>query len=232
MVWPAVIAAGATIGSGALGAFSSAKGARQANKAARDAALMQIRFQRKSYRYRYTWQKEDLLRAGINPMLAYQTGAGQALSGASYQPQNEYSQAGGMIGDSVSSAVSNFKRSQEVKQVEAAIDNAKADTSLKKQQEKESLQKGNLATSQAIINHELAYKAVADTKRAQSEAASARSLATMNNIAMERSLIDQKFWNSKEGQALRNIDLIGRSLNPFVSSVQSGSNSAKNLRRK
>lgn len=45
-------------------------------------ANQQMRFQERSQRRRYQWTMEDMRKAGLNPILAYQQGGGSALSGA------------------------------------------------------------------------------------------------------------------------------------------------------
>lgn len=52
---------------GAIGAIASAK-----------AASKQMAFQKEAYRHRYQWTMQDMKAAGLNPMLAYQTGVGGA----------------------------------------------------------------------------------------------------------------------------------------------------------
>lgn len=64
-MWGAAIGAGADI-------FSSIFGASSAKKAA-DVAWHRMR---KAYKHRYQWQMKDMLKAGLNPILAYQQGAG------------------------------------------------------------------------------------------------------------------------------------------------------------
>lgn len=62
--------AGAAIGGG-LGIGGSALSASAARRAAKRAYQRQVRF----YKNRYQWQMEDMKSAGLNPILAYQTGA-------------------------------------------------------------------------------------------------------------------------------------------------------------
>lgn len=45
-------------------------------------ANKQMRFQERSARHRYQWAMQDMKKAGLNPMLAYQQGGSPALGGA------------------------------------------------------------------------------------------------------------------------------------------------------
>lgn len=61
---------GSAAGAGVQGMFSSAQ------------SKAQMAFQEKSYRNRYQWAVEDLVKAGLNPKLAVQQSQGSGLSGA------------------------------------------------------------------------------------------------------------------------------------------------------
>ncbi len=71
------------------GGYLASKGARDANKTSAASVDQQLQFQRESAQNAYQWATKDMRKAGINPMLAYQQGGSQALSGASYTAQNE-----------------------------------------------------------------------------------------------------------------------------------------------
>lgn len=95
----AAIASGTQLGSTLLqGMFS----ARQAKS--------QMRFQRDMYKQRYQFQVEDLKKAGLNPMLAYQQAAPAAPAGAMGQMDAP---------DLVSSARAGYLMAQELKAMKA-----------------------------------------------------------------------------------------------------------------
>ena len=76
--------AGALIG-GAAGLIGSSK----QNKTSKKVAANQEAFQRETLQNQYQWATEDMRKAGLNPMLAYQQGGAGSASGASYSPVNE-----------------------------------------------------------------------------------------------------------------------------------------------
>ena len=81
MPWGEIIGA-------AIGAGASLLGARSQNREARRAAERQIAVQRYNYKHRYQWTMDDMRAAGLNPILAYQTGVGGSPGGSTYSPVN------------------------------------------------------------------------------------------------------------------------------------------------
>ncbi len=84
MAWGAA----ATIGSSILGGLFGAFGAKSQNKANKQAAATQMAFQKEASQNQYAWAMDDMRRAGLNPILAYQKGGSGNLSGASYSAAN------------------------------------------------------------------------------------------------------------------------------------------------
>lgn len=78
----------ASIAGSLIGGATSAKGARDANAESAASVEKQIAFQKESAQKGYQWATKDMRKAGLNPMLAYQQGGSQALSGASYTASN------------------------------------------------------------------------------------------------------------------------------------------------
>lgn len=78
----------AGIGAALVGGAVSAFGARAQNRAAQRAAREQMAFQKEASQHQYQWAMEDMRKAGLNPMLAYQQGGSGNLGGSSYTPQN------------------------------------------------------------------------------------------------------------------------------------------------
>lgn len=87
-----------------LGAGLSIFGAKRQNDMAAQAAEKQMAFQREVMQNRYQWQVQDLRKAGLNPTLATGLSAGMA-SGASYQPENEYSGASAAVVNAVNKSL-------------------------------------------------------------------------------------------------------------------------------
>lgn len=184
-----------------------------------------------AYKNRYKWQMQDMQRAGLNPILAYQTGAG-GLPGAS-APAGASSSASGQPGAAapvvnedahalaaVNSAYENARKGteqkvmretmkrlqQEVKTGAATEENVKIDTNFKKQQTQESwARQTNLM--------ELNDKMKAETAIIKENLTSAKAAAAAAKT-------DKAFWESDLGKALRKIDKAGQAINPFASASQ------------
>jgi hypothetical protein len=121
MAWGAIAAAG-------ISAAASILGGREANDATRQSTEAQIAFQREGMQNRYQWTMNDMRRAGLNPILAYQQGGGSAMPGASYQAINEMEG----VGDAVNSAYQNMRIEQEMKNMQETNKNIAADTQKKR----------------------------------------------------------------------------------------------------
>jgi hypothetical protein len=111
--------------SGAIGGAASFLGGRKANKSAEKSVAKQLAFQKESAQNSYQWATEDMKKAGINPMLAYQQGGSSALSGANYTPQN--AAAAG-----VSSALNAAAATENVKNLQAQNQKIHSDVQLNK----------------------------------------------------------------------------------------------------
>ena len=174
--------------SGAVSAF----GASRANKAAQAAASRQMEFQRESAQNSYQWAVADMKKAGINPMLAYQQGGAQALSGASYSPQNELAGGSAATNAAVNTALA-------VKKQRAEIKNITEDTRVKR--------------TQGQLNDNLGANAVQNWNILREEVHTARAARTQANL-------EEKFFRSRAGVVVKNLDLIGRGVNPFATTAR------------
>lgn len=113
MVWPALIAAGASLVGGAM-----------ANSARRSESAKNRRFQERMSDTSYQRSMADMEAAGLNPMLAYQKGGATTPSGSVAQQQD-------IISPAVSSAMSARRLDQELDNLKADEWNKNADTDLK-----------------------------------------------------------------------------------------------------
>lgn len=191
------------IGAAAIGAVSSALGQRSANKATAASTDKQLQFQKESAQNSYLWATQDMKRAGINPMLAYQRGGASALSGASYNAQNVM---GGATRDAVSAAVTALA----AKRQKTEITNIKADTK-KKDQEYQVLYGESIKKSKEV-------------GLLEQQINSARAAAKRDKVAEE-------FYKTDFGKKMRQIELFMQSIGGGVSSAGSAARTGAILRR-
>jgi hypothetical protein len=134
MVWPAVIAAAASLYGGERANKAREEQAAAANAASAESAARQMEFQREMSDTSYQRAVADLKAAGINPMLAAMKGGATTPGGSSYQAQMP------QVYDTFTPAVESYSKTQlssaqsaqyeaqtgltntQVKQVEAATD--------------------------------------------------------------------------------------------------------------
>lgn len=110
--WAAAGAAAGSLGGSRLGQIAQSK----ANKMNRDIAREQMRFQERMSSTAYQRAVKDMVKAGINPMMAYTQGGASAPAGAALPSMSE----GGLdVGGAVNSAIAMKRFTQEMKNLKA-----------------------------------------------------------------------------------------------------------------
>jgi len=202
------------IGSSIIGGLFSARGASKQNQRAKEAAEEQMRFQREMYGSRYQMTMADMKKAGLNPILAYQSGVGGSPSGASYSPVNVGAAgvsgavgAGDALGGAISSAISARRHKQELLNM--------------KEMAKKTAEEAKTTRSMGWRH---------DVEGALARERQATEKATQKNIREQtrallydnyRRYLDYKFFETEAGKNIRRADIIGKALNPFASSARS-----------
>lgn len=73
-----------------VGGLFGKEGQESANAASAESAKEMMDFQERMYKNRYSYQMDDMKRAGLNPMLSFQQSPGAAPSGSRYEAKNEW----------------------------------------------------------------------------------------------------------------------------------------------
>lgn len=218
----ALIGGGATLIGGYLGnqanreATASANAQSAANTAAANQTSLQSVREQMTYQERmsnsaYQRAMQDMRKAGLNPMLAYQQGGASSPSGASMSAQSapvskpDYQDP---LGPSVSSAGDIYSKGQAIQQARAGL----------------GIQQGQLQLNQANSSADIALKAAqvaattSSAKKTETESEILRSKA-------KREKLEGQWYDSEHGKTLFNINKINESVGGSLDSL----NSAKQL---
>lgn len=186
MVWGDIFGG---IGSAIIGGATSALGAQVQNKVAQREAAKQRDFQEKMYKNRYRYQMEDMRRAGLNPILAYQNAPPGAPSGAQARVSN--------VG-------------------EAAVQGAAsgATTGLANLQREVLREQADSARSQAGLNRTTAEKQLYETRNLMLEEVSRAqhidiTAAEVARAAQDEALVKAYPWLRNIGAVMRELGLGG-----------------------
>lgn len=188
-----------------IGGVASAAGQWMANSEAKEASQRQMDFQKETLRHQYQWGMEDMRKAGLNPILAYKQGGAGSASGADYTPGNVGAAAVSGASTATSSALA--ARAQDMQ-----LENIAADTRLKESQDKtqaalqvQAMAQANQANSQSALNEAVKTRTNVDTLISTENLQSAKAAA-------ERAKADEAFYATPEGQALRTLDQVRKSI--------------------
>lgn len=196
MVWDALISAGASL----VGSATSAWGAERANREARRASQRQMDFQERMQRNRYRYTMEDMRKAGLNPILAYQQGGGGAPSGASYSPQNIGAGAATALSSGINSAINARLTGKQIKLIDSQIKNVEQDTKKKLEETYTTANHGAESLSRTKVNNQTYHSAKAAAEGAKH--------------------LEQLYKDPKWGPILKTIESVGRAISPGSSAVR------------
>lgn len=186
-----------------LGVASSAMslfGGSDTNKESAAAAQTQMSFQERMSSSAHQREVKDLVAAGLNPIMSVSGGSGSSTpSGASYQPVNK-------LQNTVDTAY-------KFKTLNAQLENIKADTQKK-------INEQNVIDTQGALNTQAFIKSRYDIERAKADASTARSMARIADADAIQKDIERAIYNSEYGKLLKSVEIGGKSLKGGASSAR------------
>ncbi|AXH76691.1 MAG: DNA pilot protein [Microviridae sp.] len=186
------------IGAG-IGAVAGLVGGILQGQRAKKAASRQMAFQREMRATQYQTTMQDMKAAGLNPMLAYKQGGAGTPGGSSYTPPN--------IGAStMQGAVGGATSAKMAKRLNTEVLQMQEDTKLKQDQGRTERYKQMQLEAQR--NETYARTKILDEGLTTAKAAAAAAKHA------------DEFYQTPLGKRMRQIDLIGRSINPFATSAR------------
>jgi hypothetical protein len=169
----AIIAGGLQLGASYLSSRGQAAGQEQTNAFNAAEAQKNRDFQERMYRYRHTYEVEDLLRAGLNPVLSAKYGGGNVPTGAQAtfnNPKGHYAET----------AIATARNLKELTLIESAISKNKADAN---RSNAEAMRARGLVSIPGIgqIPIERAQEMYQDYMRSQTNANSSKSFSRVGS---------------------------------------------------
>lgn len=157
---------------GAVGSVLGFAGQNEANRTNQQIAQQQMDFQARARETQYQVAVEDMKKAGLNPMLAYQHGGAGNLQGASTRVENA-------IGAGVNSGLS-------LMQAKATVDNLREQNKLIQAQTLAQIEEARLKASQTEVNNATVPKLSAETSWTRE-----REGLTRQQIVQNQALVDR-----------------------------------------
>lgn len=227
---------GKVVAGGLLGGPSGALevyGQQEANSANRAAANAAYERSTEGFKHRYQLQMQDMERAGLNPILSYRQAPPGGPVGLPWSEGNVFSGIAQTVTNRANTAVAARRQAvdqriaeEQIQQIQAAVQNVRADTTVKGATARQIDADTRLKIAQTNASIANAAQSTASTKQiTQQEVLTklqqeiARERAKIERAAATGAAAEQELLETAFGKVLKWIDLVGRSINPFASTA-------------
>lgn len=188
-----------------LGIGSSLFGGMQANSAAAANVAQANEFTKEMMQNRHQWEVQDLIKAGLNPILS--AGGTPSMGGSPVAPVVN---TGENVGNSARASAMNIAQREAIR---ATIDKTKADTAS--------------SQTQAALNMAATKKMNADAVLSSNSAMNAATNNILLQQAIPKAKLDADFNKGTFAKVMRYIDSFTKSVSPFVNSASSATQAIK-----